>query len=147
MKNIFISPTFQRSLVQHCFSLRVNEVSVFIQAIAEFANRVEYGKPLQSKNYVQQPLAENTGFIAVRGTLGITGLMLTYAIIGNDILFCAVLQPLVCNLRSFELEIQKYMSRSLKATMRQALQHYRRGNVQSVTLNSVFGIIRSYVKE
>ena len=147
MKNIFISPTFKRTLEHHCFCLRTKDAELFIQAIAEFVERMEYGKPLKSKNYVQRDLLENIGFLAVKDTYITSCLMLTYAIINTGVLFCAVLQPLVCNTKPLEVELCSYASKAMTATMRQAIQHYRRGEVQLMTLNGVFGIIRSYVKE
>jgi hypothetical protein len=147
MKNIFISPTFKRALEHHCFCLRTKDAELFIQAIAEFIQRIEYGKPLKSKTYVQRSLSETTGFIAVKDTYITSCLMLTYAIINTDVLFCAVLQPLVCNRKPLEVELCSYASKAMTTTMRQAIQHYRRGEVQLTTLNGVFGIIRSYVKE
>lgn len=147
MKNIFISPTFKRALEHHCFCLRTKDAELLIQAIAEFVQRIEYGKPLKSKTYVQRNLSETTGFIAVKDTYITSCLMLTYAIINTDVLLCAVLQPLVCNMKPLEVELCSYASKAMTATMRQAIQHYRRGEVQLMTLNGVFGIIRSYVKE
>ena len=147
MKNIFISPTFKRALEHHCFCLRTKDAELFIQAIAEFVQRIEYGKPLKSKIYVQRSLSETTGFIAVKDTYITSCLMLTYAVINTDVVFCAVLQPLVCNTKPLEVELCSYASKAMTAPMRQAIQHYRRGEVQLMTLNGVFGIIRSYVKE
>lgn len=147
MKNIFISPTFKRTLEHRCFCLRTKDAELFIQAIAEFIQRIEYGKPLKGKTYVHRSLSETTGFIAVKDTYITSCLMLTYAIINTDVLFCAVLQPLVCNMKPLEVALYSYASKAMTATMRQAIQHYRRGEVQVMTLNGVFGIIRSYVKE
>lgn len=136
MKRILVTPTFQRCL----YRLNGEEVAPLLSAIPEFITRWQRNRALSNgKLYLHHTFTDGKSCIASAGDRG-CAYVLYYTIVGEDFI------PIkVTFLFSFETVGRSFLFR--QQYMRQAIQHYRRGEYQEVTVDGLLGIIRAYIQD
>lgn len=136
MKRILVTPTFQRGL----YRLNGEEVAPLLSAIPEFITRWQRNRDLtKGKLYSHHTFTDGKSCIAPAGDCGCK-YVLYYTIVGEDFI------PIkVTFLLSFETVERPFLFR--QQYMRQAIQHYRRGEYQEVTVDGLLGIIRAYIQD
>ena len=136
MKRILVTPTFQRVL----YRLNGKEIVPLLSAIPEFIARWQRNRDLnKGKLYSHHTLTDGKSCIAPAGDRG-CAYVLYYTIVGEDFI------PIKVNfLLSFETVDRPFLFR--QQYMRQAIQHYRRGEYQEVTVDGLLGIIRAYIQD
>ena len=137
MKRILVTPTFQRCL----YRLNGEEVAPLLSAIPEFITRWQRNRALSNgKLYLHHTFTDGKScIVAPAGDRG-CAYVLYYTIVGEDFI------PIkVTFLFSFETVGRSFLFR--QQYMRQAIQHYRRGEYQEVTVDGLLGIIRAYIQD
>lgn len=137
MKRILVTPTFQRGL----YRLNGEEIAPLLSAIPEFIVRWQRNRDLnKGKLYSHHTLTDGKScIVAPAGDRG-CAYVLYYTIVGEDFI------PIkVTFLLSFETVERSFLFR--QQYMRQAIQHYRRGEYQEVTVDGLLGIIRAYIQD
>lgn len=136
MKRILVTPTFQRCL----YRVNGEEVAPLLSAIPEFIARWQRNRDLnKGKLYSHHTFTDGKSCIAPVVGHG-CAYVLYYTIVGEDFI------PIkVTFLLSFETVERPLLFR--QQYMRQAIQHYRRGEYYGVTVNGLLGIIRAYIQD
>lgn len=136
MKRILVTPTFQRGL----YRLKGEEIALLLSAIPEFIVRWQRNRDLnKGKLYSHHTFTDGKSCIAPVVGHG-CAYVLYYTIVGEDFI------PInVTFLLSFETVERSFLFR--QQYMRQAIQHYRRGEYQKVTVDGLLGIIRAYIQD
>ena len=138
MKRILVTPTFQRGL----YRLNGDEVAPLLSAIPEFIARWQRNRDLNNgKLYSHHTFTDGKSCIASAGDRG-CAYVLYYTIVGEDFI------PIkVTFLLSFETVESGRSFLFRQQYVRQAIQHYRRGEYQEVTVDGLLGIIRAYIQD
>lgn len=137
MKRILVTPTFQRCL----YRLNGEEVAPLLSAIPEFIARWQRNRDLtKGKLYSHHTFTDGKSCIIAPVVGHGCAYVLYYTIVGEDLI------PIkVTFLLSFETVERPFLFR--QQYMRQAIQHYRRGEYQVVRVDGLLGIIRAYIQD
>lgn len=138
MKRILVTPTFQRGL----YRLKGEEIAPLLSAIPEFITRWQRNRDLtKGKLYSHHTFTDGKSCIIASVVGHGCAYVLYYTIVGEDLI------PIkVTFLLSFEIKSGRtFLFR--QQYMRQAIQHYRRGEYQEVTVDGLLGIIRAYIQD
>lgn len=140
MKRILVTPTFQRGL----YKLHGERVAPLLSAIPEFIARWQRNRDLnKGKLYLHHTFADGKRCIIAPEGRYDHAHTLYYTFVGEDFIPIQ-LDPyssvnIVGDRRAYLLFGQQYG--------RQAVQHYRRGEYQEVTVDGLLGIIRAYIQD